>query len=168
MTTLTFDDGLVIRQAARSDVPVILSFIRQLADYERLLHRVEATEARLADTLFGPKPAAEVLLACEAGAPVGFALFFPNYSTFLASPGVYLEDLFVTPAARGRSVGRRLLSAVAAVAVSRGGGRLEWAVLDWNEPALAFYRRMGAAVLEDWRVCRVTGSALAALAARSG
>jgi GNAT superfamily N-acetyltransferase len=159
-----FEDGLTIRPAAQTDVPVILAFIRQLADYERLLHRVEATEDDLAATLFGPRPAAEVLLAIEGDRPVGFALFFQNYSTFLARPGIYLEDLFVIPEARGRSVGRRLLSEVARVAVARGGGRLEWAVLDWNQPAISFYRRMGATILEDWRVCRLTGVALHAAA----
>ncbi len=160
----TFEDGLTIRPAVLTDVPVILSFIRQLADYERLLHRVEATEDDLAATLFCPRPAAEVLLAIEGDRPVGFALFFQNYSTFLARPGIYLEDLFVIPEARGRSVGRRLLSEVANVAVARGGSRLEWAVLDWNQPAIGFYRRMGATILEDWRVCRLTGVALQAAA----
>jgi GNAT superfamily N-acetyltransferase len=162
----TFEDGLTIRPAVQTDAPVILSFIRQLADYERLLHRVEATEADLVATLFGSRPAAEVLLAISADRPVGFALFFQNYSTFLGRPGIYLEDLFVIPEARGQSVGRRLLSEVANVAVARGGGRLEWAVLDWNQPAIGFYQRMGATILEDWRVCRLTGTALQAVAHR--
>ena len=168
LTACTFEDGLTIRPATRTDVAVILSFIRQLADYERLLDRVEATEEGLAATLFGSRPAAEVLLAVEADRPVGFALFFHNYSTFLARPGVYLEDLFVSPEARGRAVGTRLLSSVAGVAVARGCGRLEWSVLDWNQPAIGFYRRLGATILEDWKVCRLTGDALEAAAARCG
>ena len=168
LTACTFEDGLTIRPATRTDVAVILSFIRQLADYERLLDRVEATEEGLAATLFGSRPAAEVLLAVETDRPVGFALFFHNYSTFLARPGVYLEDLFVSPEARGRAVGTRLLSSVAGVAVARGCGRLEWSVLDWNQPAIGFYRRLGATILEDWKVCRLTGDALEAAAARCG
>jgi GNAT superfamily N-acetyltransferase len=155
---------IAIRPASVSDVPAILSFIRQLAEYERLLDRVVATEDRLRETLFGPTPAAEVLLAMDGDRPVGFALFFHNYSTFLAQRGIYLEDLFVAPASRGHGVGRLLLQAVARVALERDCGRFEWAVLDWNEPAIGFYRRMGATVLDDWRVCRVTGDALAAVA----
>jgi GNAT superfamily N-acetyltransferase len=154
---------ITIRPAAVDDVPTILSFIRQLAEYERLLDRVVATEDRLRETVFGPHPAAEVLLAFDGERPVGFALFFHNYSTFLAQRGVYLEDLFVEPAARGRGVGKLLLTAVARLALERGCGRFEWAVLDWNEPAIGFYRRMGATVLEDWRVCRLTGEALEAV-----
>jgi GNAT superfamily N-acetyltransferase len=154
---------ITIRPAAAADVPTILSFIRQLAEYERLLDRVVATEDRLRESLFGPHPAAEVLLAFDGERPVGFALFFHNYSTFLAQRGVYLEDLFVEPAARGRGVGKLLLTAVARLALERGCGRFEWAVLDWNEPAIGFYLRMGATVLEDWRVCRLTGEALEAV-----
>ena len=152
---------LTIRPATIDDVGTILSFIRQLADYEQLLDRVVATEERLRESLFGAAPAAEVLLALDGGRPVGFALFFHNYSTFLAQRGVYLEDLFVEPAARGRGVGRLLLAAVARVAVERACGRLEWAVLDWNEPAIGFYRRMGADLMAEWRICRLTGEALA-------
>jgi GNAT superfamily N-acetyltransferase len=155
---------LTIRPAAVDDVPTILSFIRQLAEYEQLLDRVVATEAQLRESLFGPAPAAEVLLAFDGTTPVGFALFFHNFSTFLGSRGLYLEDLFVTPAARGRGVGRLLLSALARLAIARNCGRLEWAVLDWNTAAIGFYRRMGASVLEDWRVCRLTGEALDAMA----
>ncbi len=164
MDTHTFDDGLTIRPATAGDVGAILSFIRQLADYEHLLDHVHATEERLAASLFGAHPAAEVLLAVDHRGPIGFALFFHNYSTFLASRGVYLEDLFVVPDARGRDVGRRLLSAVARIAVNRDCGRLDWAVLDWNELAIGFYHRMGATVLNDWRVCRLTGAALQTLA----
>lgn len=155
---------ITIRPAAADDVPTILSFIRQLAEYERLLDQVVATEARLRETLFEGHPAAEVLLAFEGDRPMGFALFFHNYSTFLAQRGVYLEDLFVDPAARGRGVGKLLLQAVARVARDRGCGRFEWAVLDWNEPAIGFYRRMGATLLEDWRICRLTGEALRVVA----
>lgn len=137
--------------------------IRALAEYERLTHLVTATEAALVAALFGPRPAAEALIAREtddSGAAIGFALFFPNFSTFLARPGLWLEDLFVYPQHRGRGVGRRLLSEVAALARARGCGRLEWAVLDWNQSAIAFYQGMGATVMPDWRVARVTGPAL--------
>ncbi len=154
---------IAIRPAVVDDVPTILSFIRQLAEYERLLDRVVATEAGLRETLFGARPAAEVLLAVEGERAVGFALFFHNYSTFLAQPGVYLEDLFVEPSARGGGVGKLLLQAVARVALDRGCGRFEWAVLDWNAPAIGFYRRMGAQLLDDWRICRLTGDALEAV-----
>lgn len=156
--------AITIRPATVADVPIILSFIRQLAEYERLLDRVVATEQTLRATLFGPSPGAEVLLAHDGAEPVGFALFFHNYSTFLAQRGIYLEDLFVVPSARGGGVGRQLLQAVAQTAVARDCGRFEWAVLDWNEPAIGFYRRMGATVLDDWRVCRLTGDALTAVA----
>jgi GNAT superfamily N-acetyltransferase len=157
--------NLSIRTATEDDVPVVLGFIRQLADYERLLDQVVATEARLRETLFGARPAAEVLLAFDGGEAVGFALFFHNYSTFLAQRGLYLEDLFVTPAARGRGVGRALLSALARIAVERDCGRFEWAVLDWNAPAIAFYQRLGAVMVDEWRIFRVTGAALGTLAA---
>jgi GNAT superfamily N-acetyltransferase len=159
-----------IRQATVADVPLILSFIRQLAEYERLLHAVKATEETLRATLFGPTPSAEVLIAespdgpSGAPTPVGFALFFQNYSTFLAQPGIYLEDLFVVPAARGRGVGRDLLQRLAQISVARGCGRLEWAVLDWNAPAIGFYRRMGAVPMEEWTVFRLTGRPLEQLA----
>ena len=158
--------GPDIRVAAATpdDVPAILSLIQGLGEYERLAHEVVATEERLRETLFGDNPAAEVLMATVGGEPVGFALFFRSYSTFLARSGIYLEDLFVRPAWRGRGVGRRLLAQVARLAVERGCGRLEWAVLDWNEDALRFYRRLGAVPLSDWTVHRVSGSALSALA----
>ena len=155
---------LTIRPATEADVPLILRFIRELAEYERLLHEVVATEDRLRETLFGARPAAEVVIAEDAGEPVGFALFFHNYSTFLAQPGIYLEDLYVRPEARGRGVGRALLAHLAALAQERGCGRLEWWVLDWNESAVRFYRSLGAQPMEDWTVFRLAGDDLARLA----
>jgi GNAT superfamily N-acetyltransferase len=155
----------MIRTATADDVPTILGFIRDLADYERLAHEVVADEARLRATLFGPRPGAEVLIA-EDPDPIGFALFFTSYSTFLAKPGLYLEDLFVRPAARGRGIGLALMAALAKVCIDRDYGRFEWSVLDWNEPALGFYRKLGAAALDTWTVHRLTGDALHALAAR--
>jgi GNAT superfamily N-acetyltransferase len=155
---------ITIRAADEGDVAVILQFIRDLARYEHLEHQVVATEGMLRETLFGSRPYAEVVLACLSGEPVGFALFFHNYSTFLGRPGIYLEDLYVRPEARGHGVGRRLLSWLAATAVSRGCGRLEWAVLDWNEPSIRFYRKLGAVAQDDWTTYRVTGPALTQLA----
>ncbi len=151
------------RPATPADVPLILSFVRALAEYERLSHAVVATEDLLRSHLFGPRPAAEVLIGEFDGRPVGFALFVPTFSTFLAKPGVHLEDLFVTPDARGRGVGKALLTAVARVAVRRDAGRLEWAVLDWNAPAIGFYRKLGAVPMDDWTTMRVTGDALRTL-----
>jgi GNAT superfamily N-acetyltransferase len=151
-----------------ADVPVILDLIRQLAVYEKLAHEVTATEQVLRDSLFGPKPVAEVLLAYADKLPIGFAVFFQNFSTFLGKPGIYLEDLFVLPEWRRKGVGKRLLASVAAFAVARGCGRFEWAVLDWNEPALRFYKSLGTRVMDDWRICRLTGDALQRVAARSG
>ena len=139
---------------------VILDMIRGLASYEKLEHAVVATEAQLVQTLFGPKPAAEVLLASWQGEWVGFALFFSNYSTFLARPGIYLEDLFVKPHARGKGIGAALLGEIAKMAVDRGCGRVEWAVLDWNEPSIAFYKKLGAVPMDEWTVFRLTGDAL--------
>jgi GNAT superfamily N-acetyltransferase len=157
---------LAIRFATAADVPTILTFIRGLARYEKLEHEVIADEAALHATLFGARPAAEVLLAELAATPVGFALFFPSYSTFLARPGLYLEDLFVDPAARGQGVGLALMSALARIAVTRNYGRFEWSVLDWNTPALAFYASLGAAPQSEWTVQRLAGSPLTALAER--
>jgi GNAT superfamily N-acetyltransferase len=157
---------LAIRQATEADVSTILGFIRALARYEKLEHEVVADEAALHATLFGARPAAEVLLAEVAGAPVGFALFFPSYSTFLARPGLYLEDLFVEPTARGHGVGTALMSALARIAVTRGYGRFEWSVLDWNQPALTFYAALGAVPQAEWTVQRLIGAPLAALAQR--
>ena len=146
------------------DVPLILAFIRRLAEYERLAHEVSATEQGLRQTLFGERKVAEVVFAVVDGREVGFALFFHNYSTFLAKPGMYLEDLFVLPEVRGRGVGKGLLRHLAGIALERGCGRLEWWVLDWNEPSIEFYRRQGAIAMDDWTVFRVTGEALENLA----
>ncbi len=147
-----------------ADVPIILRFIRALADYERLAHEVEATEERLRETLFGPRPYAEVVFAIEDDGEVGFALFFHNYSTFLSRPGLYLEDLFVLPESRGKGVGKGLLKRLAQIAIERGCGRFEWWVLDWNEPSIEFYRRQGAVAMDEWTVFRVAGEALESLA----
>jgi GNAT superfamily N-acetyltransferase len=153
-----------LRGATRADVDEIFRLIRGLADYERLTHQVTGSAAALAQHLFGPRPYAEVVLAERAGRAVGFALFLHNYSTFLTAPGLYLEDLFVEPEHRGVGIGTALLRHVAQLAAERRCGRLEWAVLDWNASAIGFYERHGAAVLPDWRICRVTGDALARLA----
>lgn len=159
---------LRIRPAVEADVPLILEFIHGLAAYERLAHEVVATEPLLRQWLFGERPVAEVLLAELDGVPAGFALFFHNFSTFLGRPGIYLEDLFVRPDVRGRGVGVRLLGELARLAVARGCGRLEWSVLDWNEPAIGFYRALGAEPQDEWTVFRVTGDALTRLAGRAG
>lgn len=155
-----------IRPAAEADVPEILDMIRGLAEYERLAHACTATAEALRRTLFGPRPGAEVLLAFEDGACAGFALFFPNYSTFLAKPGMYLEDLFVKPQSRGRGIGFALLRELARIARDRGYGRVEWSVLDWNEPAIGFYKKLGAVPLVEWTMFRLTGDAIGALADR--
>ena len=153
-----------IRAATEHDVPLILQFIRDLAEYERLSHKVIATEEKLRASLFGNPRYAEVIIGEEDGAAAGFALFFHNYSTFLAQPGIYLEDLFVKPEARGRGYGKAILARLAQIAVARGCGRVEWAVLDWNAPSIAFYKALGAEPMDDWTVFRLTGGALAALA----
>lgn len=159
--------NISIRPANRTDVAVILDLIHALAEYEKLSHACVATLAQLSDTLFGEHPAAEVLIA-EAGAEAaGFALFFRSYSTFLAKPGLYLEDLFVYPRFRGRGVGRRLMQHLARIAVERDFGRFEWSVLDWNAPAIAFYRPLGAVPMDGWTVQRVSGAALLRLAAEA-
>jgi GNAT superfamily N-acetyltransferase len=150
--------------AVEGDVPLILRFIQDLAVYEKLSDKCFATEGKLRETLFTDPPAAEVLIARIDGEPVGFALFYHNYSTFLARRGLYLEDLFVNPAARGKGIGRALLSALARIAVDRDCGRLEWAVLDWNELAIGFYRNIGAVPMDDWTTFRMTGSSLATFA----
>ena len=149
-----------MRQANEHDVPLILQFIEGLATYERLRESCVATEEKLRATLFSERPAAEVIIASIDGEPMGFALFFHNYSTFLAQRGIYLEDLFVTPAARGKGVGFALLSALARIAIERDCGRLEWSVLDWNQLAIDFYRRIGANPLDEWTMFRITGNAL--------
>lgn len=151
---------VVVFPARKEDVPIILELIRALGEYEKLSHQVVATEADIREALFGTNPRAEVVLAWAGDRPIGFALFFHNFSTFLGRTGLYLEDLFVVPEWRGRGVGRLLLSHLARIAVERNCGRMEWAVLDWNEPAIGFYKRLGASVLEDWRICRLTGDAL--------
>ncbi|HYC10502.1 MAG TPA: GNAT family N-acetyltransferase [Steroidobacteraceae bacterium] len=157
-------DAITIRPATRHDLPEVLSFIRELAAYERLAEQVQATEADLAAALFGPRPYAEVVLACLAGTPVGFALFFHNFSTVTGKPGIYLEDLFVRSEARGRGAGKQLLVWLARTALERGCARLDWAVLDWNAPSIGFYRSLGAAPLDEWTTMRVTGAALERLA----
>ncbi|AOW22818.1 GNAT family acetyltransferase [Sphingomonas melonis TY] len=153
-----------IRPATPDDVATILRFVQDLAAFEREPDAVEATEAMLGEALFGPQPAAEAVIAEEAGAPVGFALFFHNFSTWKGRRGLYLEDLYVTPVARGRGVGGALLRYLAGIAVERNCARFEWAVLDWNADAIAVYRRMGAVGLEDWTVQRVEGEALRRMA----
>src|SRR4051812_22873881 len=153
-----------IRGTTEADLPVILELIRDLATYEREPDAVVATEAGLREVLFGPKPSAEVLLALENAAPVGFAVFFHNFSTWLGRPGLYLEDLFVRPEKRGKGYGRGLLARLAQIAKERGCGRMEWAVLDWNEPALQFYRKLGAAPMDEWTVFRLTEEGIARLA----
>lgn len=155
--------SLSITAATAADVPLILGFIRELADYERLTDQVTATEAALESTLFGERPAAEVLIARQDGVAAGFALFFQNYSTFLAKPGIYLEDLYVKPEQRGRGVGRALLTHIARLAVARDCGRFEWSVLDWNTPAIGFYRSLGALPQDEWTIMRLSGDALKAL-----
>lgn len=153
-----------IRPANAADVPVVAELIRALAQFERLEHEVVMTQELLAAGLFGRRPYAEVVLAEDDGRPVGFALFFHNFSTFLGRPGIYLEDLFVVPEHRGRGIGRDLLVHLARLAVERGCGRLEWAVLDWNHEAIGFYERLGARPNSDWTVYRLTGEALSSLA----
>ena len=150
-----------LRPATADDVPLILAFIRDLAIYEKLPHEVVATADALHRTLFGEQPGAHVVIAEEAGRPAGFALYFFNYSTFLARPGLYLEDLFVKPEFRGHGTGKALLLHLAKIANARGCGRMEWSVLDWNEPAKGFYQKLGAVPLDDWRIMRLTGPALA-------
>lgn len=157
---------LTIAPARLDDVPVLLRLIKALGDYEKLSDEIVVTEADLQRWLFGEKPAAEVMIAWAGAEAIGYALFFQNFSTFRGRPGMYLEDLFVVPAWRGRGVGRRLLTVLASLAVERGYGRFEWAVLDWNAPAIGFYRNLGAVVMDDWRICRLTGGALAAVASQ--
>jgi GNAT superfamily N-acetyltransferase len=156
-----------IRFATEDDIPLILSLIKELAEYERLSHEVSATEDVLRDSLFGGRRVAETLLAYLGGEPAGFALFFHNFSTFLGKPGIYLEDLYVKPELRGAGVGRALLVRIARLAKERGCGRLEWWVLDWNEPAIGFYKTLDAVAMDDWTVYRLTGNALDKLAGSS-
>ena len=160
MEKTTSPTGLLIEPATESDVPVILDFIRRLAEFEKLSHEMTATEASLRRHLFGDPPAAEVILAKLDHRPVGFALFFTTFSTFVGRPGIWLEDLFVLPDCRNHGIGRALLRAVAAIAVDRNAGRLEWSVLDWNEPAIQLYKKLGAVPMSDWTIQRTTGDAL--------
>ena len=160
------NEPFLIRQARREDVPLILDFIKKLAEYERLSHEVVATVADLEKYLFGDRTVAEVLLGYQGELPVGFALFFHNFSTFLGRPGIYLEDLFVLEEHRGKGYGTRLLSRLAALAVERNCGRLEWAVLDWNKPSIEFYKSLGARMMNEWIVNRMTGESLEKLADR--
>lgn len=149
------DQSIRIDPATVADVPQILTFIRGLAEYEKLAHQCIATEDLLRESLFGQRAYAEVLIARLNENPVGFALFFHNYSTFLAKPGIYLEDVFVPPEHRGKGIGKALMKRVAQIARERNCGRFEWSVLDWNEPAIEFYKRIGATVMHDWRICRM-------------
>lgn len=160
------ETDLDIRTATEADVPLILQFIRWLAEYEKLPHEVVATEDILRTTLFGHPRFAEVLIGEAAGEPVAFALFFHNFSTFLGRPGIYLEDVFVRPEMRGRGYGKALLVRLAAIAKARNCGRVEWAVLNWNDSAIRFYEGLGARAMSDWTVYRVTGPALEKLATR--
>lgn len=157
----------MIRVASADDTKVICELIRGLAEYERLTHAVVFDEDQMCTFLFGPRPYAEVLLAEEDGQVVGFALFFHNFSTFQGRPGIYLEDIFVRPEYRGRGHGKALLSTIARLAVERGCGRVEWSVLNWNEPSIAFYRSLGAVPLDEWTTYRLSGDNLRALAATS-
>jgi GNAT superfamily N-acetyltransferase len=152
--------SLLIRSATPDDTPLILSFIRALADYEKLTGDVTATEEQLRKTLFTDAPVAFCILAYDGDVPAGFALYFFNYSTFLAKPGLYLEDLFVKPEFRGRGFGKALLLHLARLANARGCGRMEWTVLDWNQPAIEFYESLGARRMREWQICRLTGAAL--------
>jgi GNAT superfamily N-acetyltransferase len=155
-----------IRPATADDVTLVLEFIHALAEYEKLTHEITATPEEMAEHLFGASPRAEVLFPCEDEKPVGFALFFHNFSTFLARPGLYLEDLFILPEHRGKGYGRALMIYLAQVAQARGCGRFEWAVLDWNKPSIAFYRSLGATPMSEWIIQRVSGDALNELAAK--
>ena len=156
--------SILLRPAEPRDLSAVVGLITELAEFEKLSHQVTVTPEALAPHLFGERPVAECVVAERAGEVVGFALFFTNFSTFLAKPGLYLEDLYVKASERGRGVGTQLLVHLARLAVERGYGRFEWSVLDWNENAIAFYRKMGATVMPDWRVCRVTDDALGVLA----
>ena len=163
-TKRTPDPRITLRFANTDDVGLILDFIRQLAEYEKLTHEMVTDEDQLRQSLFGERRVAEVMIASFEGEPAGFALFFHNFSTFLGRPGIYLEDLFVIPALRGHGIGQVLLSRLAKIAVDRGCGRFEWSVLDWNTDAIRFYERLGAKPMDEWTVFRVTGDALEELA----
>jgi GNAT superfamily N-acetyltransferase len=156
--------ALTIRRARPDEAGLVLSLVRELAEYEKLLHEVEATEAMLAAALFGDNPRLFCEIAEWQGKPAGFAVWFVNFSTFSGRSGIYLEDLFVRPAARGRGIGKALLSHLAKQCVANGWSRLQWSVLDWNTPSIEFYKSLGAELMEEWTVCRVGGAALTALA----
>ena len=164
MEITTGIDGFVIRKTGEDDIPLILEFIRKLAAYEKLMHEVTATEELLRKSLFGKEKVAEVVIGTFEGTPVGFALYFYNFSTFLGKPGIYLEDLYVLEEYRGRGFGKTLLTYLASKAVHEGCGRLEWAVLDWNEPSIDFYKSLGARLMKEWIIHRVTGESLTDLA----
>jgi GNAT superfamily N-acetyltransferase len=153
-------DETIVRTAAPADVPTLFKLIQALAEYEKLSHAVTGSPELLKEHLFGERPFAEAIVAEYGGEVVGFGLFFHNYSTFLTRPGIYLEDLFVLPEYRGRGIGKKLITYLAGLAVERNCGRLEWSVLDWNSPAIAFYKGIGAQILDEWRICRVTGDSL--------
>ena len=160
-------DDFRIRPAAHTDVALILSLIRELAVFEKLAHEVTATEADIRTALFGARPAAECVIAEAGGKPAGFALYFHNFSTFLGRAGIYLEDLYVKPDQRGKGYGKRLLAHLAKLTLERNCGRFEWAVLDWNEPAIKFYKSLGAEMMESWKINRLTGAALQKLASEA-
>lgn len=153
-----------IQAATEADLPAVLGLVKQLAEYERLSDMVVATEDDFRSALFGPRSSVEAVIAWAGDSPVGFALFFQSFSTFLGRPGLYLEDLFVEPAHRGKGIGKALLKHLAGIARDRNYGRMEWSVLDWNEPAIGFYKKLGAVLMDEWTTCRVTGPALEALA----
>lgn len=155
---------ITIRRATPGDVAIILTFIRELAVYEKLADHVVATEDDMHVALFGERPVIEAVIASKDDEPVGYALFFPTFSTFLGRPGMYLEDIYVRPSARGFGIGRKMLEHLAHITVQRGWGRLEWSVLDWNEPSIAFYKKMGATAMDEWTVFRIAGQALRKLA----
>jgi GNAT superfamily N-acetyltransferase len=164
---MPIDLNIHVRPAIPADVPLIFDLIRGLAEYEKLSHEMIGSQADLEQHLFGSRPYCESLIAEDEAGPAGFALFFHNYSTFRVQPGLYLEDLYVLPERRGHGFGRALLTRLAAITVERGCGRLEWAVLDWNTPAIGFYTRLGARLMDDWTTCRVDGEALARLSSMS-
>ena len=166
MNTETKIEEFQIRKAQRGDIPTVLDFIKRLAEYEKLSHEVVATEEKLEKYLFGEEKVAEVVIGYYNETPVGFALYFYNFSTFLAKPGIYLEDLYVLEEYRGKGFGKVLLAYLAKIAVEKGCGRLEWAVLDWNEPAIEFYKSLGTRIMKEWLVNRVAGDALSGLAAQ--
>ncbi|MCZ7657985.1 MAG: GNAT family N-acetyltransferase [Xanthobacteraceae bacterium] len=160
--------SLAIRPARPGEAALVLGFVRELADYERLTHACEASEADIDAALFGDAPRVHCDIAEWDGAPVGFALWFPNFSTFSGRHGIYLEDLFVRPSHRGRGIGTAMMVRLARLCAERGWTRFQWSVLDWNAPSIAFYRAIGAELMEEWTVCRVSGAALARLASREG